>query len=415
MITLGINHKTAPVSVREKVAFSPEQLPSALQGMRSQIAFSEVAILSTCNRTELYGNQIDKHYQPVIDWLADYHSVARKDIASCVYVHQDEAAVRHMMRVASGLDSMVLGEPQILGQMKQAYNTATEAGTIGSCLGRLFQQTFSVAKQVRTDTEIGSSAVSVAYAAVSLSKHIFDDLANAKALFIGAGETIELAARHLYNLGSRDFIVANRTFERAKQLAYAFNGKAIELDGIANVLPEVDIIFASTGSSLPVLGKGTVESALKQRRRKPIFMVDLAVPRDIEAEVGQLEDVYLYTVDDLHSVIAENLKARTQAAEEAEDIIGYHAGRYMGWLRSQGVVDTICAFRDKFEKLRQDEMARALTKIKQGQPVEEALEQLSSRLTNKFLHQPTTELRRAGSIDDKALIAEFKRWFGFDN
>ncbi|MEM9101277.1 MAG: glutamyl-tRNA reductase [Pseudomonadota bacterium] len=415
LLALGINHKTAPVAVREKVAFAPERLNSALREVRNIAQIPEVAILSTCNRMEVYGNHLEEGFGHLVDWLSRYHQVSRRDIDSCLYVHTNQDAVKHVMRVASGLDSLVLGEPQILGQMKQAYSSAADAGTLGACLSRLFQQTFSVAKQVRTDTAIGSSAVSVAYAAVNLSRHIFTDLSKTTALFVGAGETIELAARHLANLGVKRMIVANRTVARAQELAQTFDGaQAISLSQIPEVLHQADILVASTASSLPILGKGVVESALKQRRRKPMFMVDLAVPRDIEPQVGDLEDVYLYTVDDLQEVIQENLRTRSEAAEEAQDIIEVHSDHFMNWMKSQNVVDTLRGFRDKHENTRVQELQRALNLINQGQDPELVLTQFSKRLTNKFLHEPTLDLRRAGANEDNQHIEQFRQVFGLE-
>ena len=302
-LALGINHKTASVAVRERVAFTPEKLVEALRELCRLTPSREAAILSTCNRSELYLEQDALAVDEVLAWLADFHPLNVAELRDCAYVHADEAAVRHMMRVACGLDSLVLGEPQILGQMKSAYAVAREAGTVGPLLGRLFQATFSTAKTVRTDTAIGENPVSVAFAAVSLAKQIFADLHRSQALLIGAGETITLVARHLYEQGVKRIVVANRTLERASQLAEQFGAHAVLLSEIPNELVNSDIVISSTASQLPILGKGAVERALKQRRYKPIFMVDIAVPRDIEPEVGNLDDVYLYTVDDLHEVI----------------------------------------------------------------------------------------------------------------
>ncbi len=304
-LALGINHKTASVDVRERVAFTPEQLVEALQQLCRLTDSREAAILSTCNRSELYIEQDHLSADIVLRWLADYHHLSLDELRACAYVHEDDAAVRHMMRVASGLDSLVLGEPQILGQMKSAYAVAREAGTIGPLLGRLFQATFNAAKQVRTDTAIGENPVSVAFAAVSLAKQIFSDLQRSQALLIGAGETITLVARHLHELGVKRIVVANRTLERASILAEQFGAHAVLLSDIPAELVRSDIVISSTASQLPILGKGAVESALKLRKHKPIFMVDIAVPRDIEPEVGELDDVYLYSVDDLHEVVAE--------------------------------------------------------------------------------------------------------------
>lgn len=410
VLTLGLNHKTAPVELREKVAFDPERLPEALADLRAH-GIDEAAILSTCNRTELYGVIAPEQSEALLDWLHRWHQLPRDVLREHLYLHVGEEAVRHIMRVASGLDSLVLGEPQILGQMKQAYADAQRAGCLGSHLDRLFQQVFAVAKQVRTDTAIGSSAVSVAFAAVSLAKRIFADLSKLHVLFIGAGETVELAARHLYSQGVRSLTVANRTVSRAQDLASVFGGQAIALAEIPEHLHRADMVVSSTASPLPILGKGLVERALKQRKRKPMFMVDLAVPRDIEAEVDELDDVYLYTVDDLQGVIEENLKERENAAREAEDIIAVRAEDFMAWLRSLDAVDLLREFRSRHEKLAADELARAADLIKSGAEPLAILEQFSQRLTNKFLHAPSTRIREAGAKGDAELLAAIRRLF----
>jgi glutamyl-tRNA reductase len=408
LLTFGINHKTAPVAIRERVAFAPERVPDALQELLERPAVNEAAILSTCNRTELYCEVSSNDSAPIAAWFSDYHDLPLKEVAPYSYALPDQTAVRHMLRVASGLDSMVLGEPQILGQMKAAYSTAKQAGTLHTLLDRLFQHTFTVAKQVRTDTAIGSSPVSVAFAAVSLAKQIFTDLAGQTALLIGAGETIELAARHLRENGIGRIIIANRTLERAHTLATEVNGYAIGLEDIPGHLAEADVLISSTASPLPILGKGAVESALKQRRRRPMFMVDIAVPRDIETEVGSLSDVYLYTVDDLDEVIQENLRSRQDAATQAEEIIDTQVAHFMGWLRSLDAVDVICRYREHGEQLRNTELARAHRLLASGKPAEEVLQNLARGLTNKLLHTPCTNLRQAGydGRDDLLQAAE---------
>ena len=298
LLALGINYTTAPVSIRERLAFPAEILCDAVTDLWQQQHISEAAILSTCNRTEIYCTAADNNIVPIIDWISRNRQLNQAEFQPYLYAHTDNALIRHIFRVASGLESMVLGEPQILGQMKSAYQTANQAGTLGKNLGKLFQHTFSTAKRERTDTAIGSSSVSVAFAAVQLSKQIFDNLNQQTALLIGAGETIELTARHLHQNGIGRIIIANRTYEKAHTLASLFNGYAIALSELPLHIHEADIIVSSTASQLPILGKGLVESAIKKRKHKPIFMVDLAVPRDIEPEVTKLNDVYLYTVDD---------------------------------------------------------------------------------------------------------------------
>jgi glutamyl-tRNA reductase len=314
LLTLGLNHKTAPVEIRERITFGPDIIVGALRSLVETVGVEEAVILSTCNRTEIYCEGGADTQQQLSQWLSAFHGLELETISPYLYSHQEKEGVRHLLQVSCGLDSMVLGEPQILGQVKAAFQTAKESGVAGKVLCRLFQHAFSVAKQVRTDTAIGRSPVSVAFAAVSLARQIFSDLSNQTAMLIGAGETVELAARHLHQHGVGRIIVANRTLERAHLLANQFDGYAIALTEISNHLAEADIVISSTASPLPVLGKGAVESALKKRRHQPMFMVDIAVPRDIESEVGELDDIYLYTVDDLEEVIEENMRSRQEAA-----------------------------------------------------------------------------------------------------
>ncbi len=412
LLALGINHKTAPVDVRERVAFTPERMAEALHELSSQAPVTEAAILSTCNRTELYCGLSHDDASAVVDWLSRYHQLPRTDLAPYIYTHPDHDAVRHMLRVASGLDSLVLGEPQILGQMKDAYQAASSAGTLGGLLSRLFQHTFSVAKQVRTDTEIGSSPVSVAFAAVSLARQIFGELGDKTALLIGAGETIELVARHLHENGIGRMVVANRTAERAHLLASEFGGYSIALEEIPANLPEADIIISSTASPLPILGKGAVERALKARRHQPMFMVDIAVPRDIEPEVGDLDDVYLYKVDDLRDIIEENIASRREAAQQAEEIIESQVSQFMGWLRSLDAVETIRNYREGAEKVSVELLERARRRLDNGDSPEETLAWLARNLTNKLTHAPTVQLRQAGFDDRDDLLEAARELFG---
>jgi glutamyl-tRNA reductase len=408
-LALGINHKTASVAVRERVAFSPERLVAALQQLCAHTTSREAAILSTCNRSELYLEQDGLDVDQVLTWLAAYHGLDISELRACAYVHADEQAVRHMMRVASGLDSMVLGEPQIFGQLKSAYAVAREAGTVGPLLGRLFQATFSTAKQVRTDTAIGENPVSVAFAAVSLAKQIFSDLNRSQALLIGAGETISLVARHLHDQGIKRIVVANRTLERASQLAEQFGAHAVLLSEIPQELVNSDIVISSTASQLPILGKGAVERALKLRKHKPIFMVDIAVPRDIEPEVGELDDIYLYSVDDLHEVISENLKSRQGAAQAAEELVLVGAQDFMSRLGELAAVDVLKAYRQQAERLRDDELSKALRLLANGAAAEDVLGQLARGLTNKLLHAPSVQLKKlsaAGRFDALVMAQE---------
>ena len=396
LLAFGINHKTAPVEIRERVAFEPTQMSHALKDLVAQTAVNEAAIVSTCNRTELYCGLEHADLSAVTQWLSNYHKLGDRDIQPYIYAHPDQEAVRHLLRVASGLDSMVLGEPQILGQMKDAYMAANAAGTLGGSLDRLFQHTFAVAKQVRTDTQIGASPVSVAFAAVSLSKQIFSDLSEHTALLIGAGETVELAARHLHESGIGRMVIANRTIERAHNLASEFNAYAISLPDIPGHLAEADIVISSTASPLPILGKGSVESALKKRKHRPILMIDIAVPRDIETEVGDLDDVYLYTVDDMQEIIQEGLKSRQEAAEQAEEIIDTQVSHFMAWLQSLSAVSTIRAVRAQAESNRDLELEAAMAALASGKNPEEVLQQFAHRLTNKLIHTPSVQLKQAG-------------------
>ena len=408
-LALGINLKTASVDVRERVAFTPEQLVEALQQLCRLTHSREAAILSTCNRSELYIEHDELVADQILAWLADYHHLSLDELRASAYVHEDDEAVRHMMRVASGLDSLVLGEPQILGQMKSAYAVAREAGTVGPLLGRLFQATFSAAKQVRTDTAIGENPVSVAFAAVSLAKQIFSDLQRSQALLIGAGETITLVARHLHDLGVKRIVVANRTLERASILAAEFGAHAVLLSDIPAELVNSDIVISSTASQLPILGKGAVESALKLRKHKPIFMVDIAVPRDIEPEVGELDDVYLYSVDDLHEVVAENLKSRQGAALAAEQLVSAGAEDFMSRLRELAAVDVLRAYRQQSERLRDEELSKAQRMLANGSNAEDVLVQLARGLTNKLLHAPSVQLKKRsaeGRVDALAMAQE---------
>ncbi len=408
-LALGINHKTASVAVRERVAFGPEQLVDALQQLCRVTPCQEAAILSTCNRSELYLALDEARAEAILAWLADYHGLSLDDLRACAYIHQDNDAVRHMMRVACGLDSMILGEPQILGQMKDAYATAREAGTLGPLLGRLFQATFSTAKTVRTDTRIGENPVSVAFAAVSLAKQIFSDLKRSQALLIGAGETIALVARHLHEQGVSRIVVANRTLERASALAEEVGGQAMLLSAIPDELVNSDIVISSTASPLPILGKGAVERALKKRKHRPVFMVDIAVPRDIEPEVGELDDVYLYSVDDLHEVIAENLRSRQGAALAAEELVLSGVDEFMQRLRERDSLDLLRGYRARAEQLRDEELAKALRLLGNGTPAEDVLAQLARGLTNKLLHAPSVQLKKfsaAGRHDALAVAQE---------
>jgi len=405
IVAVGINHKTAPVAVREKISFNPDKLSIALKEMLSAVQCREVAILSTCNRTELYLVQegdVALTQERIIKWLENYHNVPASIILPSIYWHQDQQAVNHIMRVACGLDSLILGEPQILGQMKQAYTQAKAAGSMALVMDRLFQRTFGVAKQVRTETEIGTSAVSVAFASVNLAKHIFASLEKTRVLLVGAGETIELVAKHLYENKVGKITVANRTIAKAEEMAKKVGADVITLAQIPDAMCEADIVISSTGSTLPLIGKGMVEQALSKRRHQPIFMVDLAVPRDIEEQAGDLDDVFLYTVDDLQSIIAQNLENRRKAAIEAESIVKSQSDSFMAWLRGLNTQDTVVSYRKQCLSERDLLLERAITQLKTGKNAESVINELATKLTNKFMHAPTSALQSAaqgGELD----------------
>jgi glutamyl-tRNA reductase len=400
LFTVGVNHTTAPISIREHVAFQNETLGHALRDLTAH-GVREAAILSTCNRTELYCNTA--HPEQALNWLAQYHKLDRNNIQPYVYTLPSDEAVKHAFRVASGLDSMVLGEPQILGQMKQAVKIAETAGTVGTLLHKLFQRTFAVAKEVRTTTDIGASSLSMAAASVRLAQRLFGNLKDQHVLFIGAGEMITLCAEHIAAQNPASMTVANRTLERGEELAELFNGQAILLSELPERLAEFDIVITSTASQLPIVGLGMVERAIKARKRRPIFMVDLAVPRDIEPEVAELDDVYLYTVDDLAQVVQEGLGNRQEAALEAEAIIVDRVEHFMHWLKTRDAVPTIRALRDQAEQTRLAELEKAQKLLAKGEDPAAVIEMLSSALTNKFLHGPSHALNHSNGHEHEQL------------
>ena len=410
ILVIGINHTTATVSIREKVAFSPERLREALNSVR-QIA-RENMILSTCNRTEIY--VADKNIlsaQTLTVWLANFHSITVDQLSPYIYHYTDDKAVQHLLRVACGLDSLVLGESQILGQLKGALHSACQENTIGNQLNRLHQHVFSAAKKVRTQTNIGANPVSVAYAAVNLSKQIFSQLEKQTALLVGAGETIELVGRHLKTHNIGQIIVANRSVDNAQRLAeeYGDMARAIPLTELYNNLHKADIVISSTAAPIPIIGKGMVENALKKRKYRSIFMVDIAVPRDIEAEVAQLDDVYLYTVDDLHDVIKENMKSRQQAAEQAEIMVDAEAQVFMRWLQAQSQMCLIQSYRHDAYQVKQEVLNKALKRLKKGESAEDALQFLAHTLTNKLLHTPSRSLNKAAYAGNNELLNAAKK------
>jgi glutamyl-tRNA reductase len=404
LLTLGLNHTTAPLAVREKVVFAAENLQPALSQLVRGGPVSEAAILSTCNRTELYC--VTEAPLQALDWLAGYHHMPAQQLQPFVYALPEREAVRHAFRVASGLDSMVVGEPQILGQLKDAVQTASQAGTLGTLLHKLFQRTFAVAKEVRTNTGIGANVVSMAAAAVKLAGRIFPSISEQKVLFVGAGEMIELCATHFAAQNPRAITVANRTLERAQQLAHRFNGQAILLRDLPEHLAEYDIVVSCTASTLPILGKGLMERVIKARRYRPVFMVDLAVPRDIEPEVAGLDDIFLYTVDDLSAIVRDGIDARSGAVAQAEAIIESQVGSFLHWMNAREAVPVIRALREKGEDARRQELDRAFRALGRGDDPRAVLEAFSQGLTNKLLHGPTQALHDAGG-EDRSQLQQF--------
>ncbi len=396
-VILGVNHKTAELAVREQVAFTPERLQAALASCVDETVLTEACILSTCNRTELYGVGAEPEPEALIAWLSRHTGIALESLRPSLYVLQDERAIEHTVRVAAGLDSMVLGEPQILGQFKSAFGAARGAGTVGVGLERLYQHSIRTARRIRTETAIGENPISVAYAAVSMARHIFSDLARTRALLVGAGAVINLVAEHLSEAGVQRIVVANRTIENARDLADRFGARAILLSDIPGFLRDSDLVITSTASQLPLLGKGAVESALERRRHKPMFIVDLAVPRDVEPEVGDLRDVYLYTVDDLRDIVEESLASRRAAAQGAEELVEAGTEAFFRELRSMDAVTTLKAYRSKIERIRREELARSQRLLEQGMPPAEAIDEFSRRFINKLMHEPSLQLKKAGA------------------
>ena len=415
LVLVGINHNTASVDLREKVAFPPEVVEAALAEIRALDTVNEVVIVSTCNRTEIYldfaaGNQpgdstsssnenasLSSQQQLVLQWLAKFHQLEQQELAQSSYHFADEEVIRHLMKVSCGLDSMVLGEPQILGQIKSAYAVSKDQKVVGASLGKAFQGAFSIAKEVRTDTAIGENPVSVAYAAVTLAERIFSNLPTLHVLLIGAGRTIELVVKHLVDKGVSNIVVANRTLDNALEIAHRFDAHGVLLSEIPEQLIEADIVVSSTNSQLPLLGKGAVERALKRRKHKPMLLVDLAVPRDIESEVGEIADAYLYSVDDISDVIEDSVKSRAEAAEQAETIIERGVQEFRQQVLSLNAVSTLRAFRDQADLIREQELQRALKALEKGGAAEELLNSLARSITNKLIHSPTVQMKKASS------------------
>ncbi len=407
LFAFGMNHHTAPLAVREQVIFHAENLEVALRDLVARESVREAAIISTCNRTEVYCSTHEPNR--AIDWLARFHHLQAPALQPFIYTLPRERAVAHAFRVASGLDSMVIGEPQILGQMKDAVRSAENAGTLGTILHKLFQSTFFVAKEVRTRTEIGASSISLAAAAVKIAESIFPSVSGQNLLFVGAGEMIDLCSAHFAARKPQSITFANRSIERAEQLASRVNGRIIALNDLPAQLPLHDIVVTCTASTLPIFGKGMIERALKARRHRPILMIDLAVPRDVEAEVAELDDVFLYSVDDLGRIVQEGLNNRQAAVAQAEAIINTSVINFMHWLENREIVPTIRALRDQAERMRRHELERAARMLAKGDNPEAVLEQFSHALTNKFLHAPTNALNSAQAEDRDTLIAALAR------
>jgi len=416
LLALGINHKTAPVSLRERIAFSPETLDQALESLLSQPMVQGGVVLSTCNRTELYLSveEQDNLREALVRWLCDYHHLHEEEVRQSLYWHQDNDAVRHLMRVASGLDSLVLGEPQILGQVKKAYADSRRGHDNVSDLERMFQKSFSVAKRVRTETDIGASAVSVAFAACTLARQIFESLSSVTVLLVGAGETIELVARHLREHKVQRMIIANRTRERAQLLADEVGAEVISLSDIDERLKDADIVISSTASPLPIIGKGMMERAMKARRNQPMLLVDIAVPRDVEPEVGKVANAYLYSVDDLQSIIQHNLEQRKAAAVQAESIVAQETSEFMAWLRAQSASETIRDYRSQSEAVRDELTAKAVAALEQGGDPQAIMQDLAWKLTNRLIHAPTKSLQQAARDGDDDRLHILRNSLGLD-
>ena len=408
---LGLNHNTAPVEIREQVAFAGDEVARALERLTALDGVDEAVLLSTCNRTEFYVMGEDAGREHLKQWLHDDRRLG-DNFAESLFTLDDEDAIRHIFRVACGLDSMVLGEPQILGQLKDAFRQSQQSKSLGQKLSLLFQHTFAVAKKIRTDTEIGASPVSVAYAAVNLAEQFFAGFKKHTALLVGAGVTIELVAKHLHKRGVGRMFVANRNVDRARELAGQFGGFALPLSEIEGTLPEADILMTSTAATEPVITLQQMQTAIKARKRKPIFAVDIAVPRDIEASVGDLDDVYLYSIDDLDRVILEGQGNREAAAVEANRLLDEEIARYASIERSKQVVPVIAALRERSDVLRDEVNAQARRRLARGESAEDAVEYATAALMKKLLHKPSVALRKAGEAADQELIEAARNIFG---
>jgi glutamyl-tRNA reductase len=412
-IACGLNHKTAPLSVREKVASTPALQESRLHSLLSISSVNEAALLSTCNRTEIYCDT-DKP-ELLAHWLADEYHLPQKSLSPFFYLHQGNAGVKHTLRVASGLDSMMIGEPQILGQMKQAYQEACRLGSIREQLRPVFEYVFRASKRIRTQSGIGTSPVSIAYAAVQLIGQRFKHYSNLNVFLIGSGETASLVAKYLYQAGISQFMIASRTLENAQKLAESFEGIPLSIGDIPQYLAHADVVVSATACPLPFINQNLVKHALEQRNHAPMFFLDLAVPRDIEASVGELEHVDLYNIDDLQQVTAKGMDERRIAASQAEELIDYEIDNYIRWHRSLKAKEVICDYRNKMQNLAQYELQRALNKLSIGQDQERVLTEFSERLINKLTHHPTTGMRQLAWDDREDLLSLAQYLFNTTN
>jgi glutamyl-tRNA reductase len=414
LLVLGLNHQTAPVALRERISVSENQQEQTLRALLAVPGVRHAVLLSTCNRTEIY-SQLDGEQDPQLArWLAEHHGLAPEALDEFIYRHRDEEAVKHLFRVAAGLDSMILGEPQIFGQVKQAWSNARQADSVHGVLDRLFQQTFATAKRIRTETRIGAHPVSVAYASVKLAKQLFSQLEQSTVMLIGAGETIELAAQHLANADVKRMIIANRTLEHAQNLASRFSAFALPLNDAVKHFHEADIIISATASPIPVISASDIGLALKQRRHKPMLLIDLAVPRDIESSVADFDDIYLYTVDDLDSVLEESRSFRQQAAAEAENLISLQVEHFFGELKALEHQGGLVRLRNRIESLRDHHIEKARLALARGEDAETVLALLAHQLSNKILHGPTLALRQAALDGDTDLLRAAEQLFRLD-
>lgn len=411
LITLGLSHHRAPVEARERLAFTESDLRDALTRLRALPGVDEAAILSTCNRTEIMAVTALEEESRLIEWWRREREAPAGYIEKYLYTHRDLGSVTHSLRVASGLDSLVVGEPQILGQMKQSFGVASEVHSLGPVLGRLFQHAFAVAKLVRSQTEVGAHPVSVAYAALQMARRIFTDLHNQTALLIGAGEMMTLVGRHLQQHGVGRIVIANRSLERAEKLARELHGYAISLNDLPSYLADADLVISSTAARGFVIDRETMQRATQTRRRKPVFMIDLAVPRDIDPKIGEVEDIYLYSIDDLRDVIAQNLKRREDAARQAEVLVSNQAAEFSRWLESRDAAATIHSIRAHARQSRDEVLDKARRRIANGEPIEDVLSFVADTLSNKILHAPSQALRRADAVEQALLLNAARRLF----